>query len=97
MNHSFFLCLATRSMRFWYACLLGSVPGTWVAGPHFLGPCRSLNGSAANCSEPHCRPITSLYSRRRLKGYAILPKVILGVKFNDRIEVVRSQIRPVAA
>jgi putative transposase len=36
-------------------------------------------------------------SWRRLKGHAQLPKVILGVKFNDGIEVVRSQAQPAAA
>lgn len=36
-------------------------------------------------------------SWRRLKGHAQLPKVILGVKFNDGIEVVRSQAQTAAA
>jgi putative transposase len=36
-------------------------------------------------------------SWRRLKGHALLPKVILGVKFNDGIEVVRSQAQTAAA
>jgi transposase-like protein len=36
-------------------------------------------------------------SWRRLKGHAQLPKVILGVKFNDGIEVVRSQAQSAAA
>jgi putative transposase len=36
-------------------------------------------------------------SWRRLKGYALLPKVVLGVKFNDGIEVVRSQTQTAAA
>jgi len=36
-------------------------------------------------------------SWRRLKGYSLLPKVILGVKFSDGIEVVRSQSQTVAA
>jgi len=36
-------------------------------------------------------------SWRRLKGYGLLPKVILGVKFNDGIEVVRSQTQTAAA
>jgi putative transposase len=36
-------------------------------------------------------------SWRRLKGYNLLPKVILGVKFNDGIEVVRSQSQTAAA
>ena len=36
-------------------------------------------------------------SWRRLKGHAQLPKVILGVKFNDGIEVVRSEVQPAAA
>ena len=36
-------------------------------------------------------------SWRRLKGYALLPKVVLGVKFNDGIEVVRSQAQAAAA
>ena len=36
-------------------------------------------------------------SWRRLKGYGLLPKVILGVKFNDGIEVVRSQSQTAAA
>ena len=35
-------------------------------------------------------------SWRRLKGYALLPKVVLGVKFNDGIEVVRSQAQAAA-
>jgi hypothetical protein len=35
-------------------------------------------------------------SWRRLKGYALLPKVVLGVKFNDGIEV-RSQTQTAAA
>jgi putative transposase len=36
-------------------------------------------------------------SWRRLKGYALLPKVVLGVKFNDGIEVVRLQTQTAAA
>ena len=36
-------------------------------------------------------------SWRRLKGYSLLPKVILGVKFNDGIEIVRSQSQIAAA
>jgi putative transposase len=36
-------------------------------------------------------------SWRRLKGHAQLPKVILGVKFTDGIEVVRSQAQATAA
>jgi putative transposase len=36
-------------------------------------------------------------SWRRLKGHAQLPKVILGVKFTDGIEVVRSQAQAAAA
>jgi transposase-like protein len=36
-------------------------------------------------------------SWRRLKGHAQLPKVVLGVKFNDGIEVVRSQTQTAAA
>jgi putative transposase len=36
-------------------------------------------------------------SWRRLKGHAQLPKVVLGVKFNDGIEVVRSQAQTAAA
>jgi len=36
-------------------------------------------------------------SWHRLKGYALLPKLILGVKFNDGIEVVRSQMQTAAA
>jgi putative transposase len=36
-------------------------------------------------------------SWRRLKGYALLPKVLLRVKFNDGIEVVRSQTQTAAA
>ena len=36
-------------------------------------------------------------SWRRLKGYSLLPKVILGVKFNDGIEIVRSQSQTAAA
>ena len=36
-------------------------------------------------------------SWHRLKGYGLLPKVILGVKFNDGIEVVRSQSQTAAA
>ncbi len=33
-------------------------------------------------------------SWHRLRGHDQLPKVILGVKFNDGIEVVRSQLKP---
>ena len=36
-------------------------------------------------------------SWRRLKGYSLLPKVILGVKFNDGIEIVKSQSQTAAA
>jgi putative transposase len=36
-------------------------------------------------------------SWRRIKGYALLPKVVLGVKFNDGIEVVRLQTQTAAA
>ena len=36
-------------------------------------------------------------SRNRLRGHDQLPKVILGVKFNDGIEVVRSQAQAAAA
>ena len=36
-------------------------------------------------------------SWRRLKGYSLLPKVILGVKFNDGIEIVKSQSQIAAA
>jgi len=36
-------------------------------------------------------------SWRRLDGHNQLPKVILGVKFNDGIEVVRSQAQAAAA
>jgi len=36
-------------------------------------------------------------SWRRLKGYTLLPKVILGVKFNDGIEIVKSQSQTAAA
>ena len=36
-------------------------------------------------------------SWRRLDGYNQLPKVILGVKFTDGIEVVRSQAQTAAA
>ncbi len=36
-------------------------------------------------------------SWRRLRGYNQLPKVIMGVKFNDGIEVVRSQAQAAAA
>jgi hypothetical protein len=36
-------------------------------------------------------------SCRRLKGYSLLPKVIFGVKFNDRIEIVKSQSQTAAA
>jgi transposase-like protein len=36
-------------------------------------------------------------SWRRLKGYSLLPKVILGVKFNDGIEIVKSQSQAAAA
>ena len=36
-------------------------------------------------------------SWHRLKGYALLPKVVLGVKFNDGIEVIRSQTQTAAA
>ena len=34
---------------------------------------------------------------RRLKGHSLLPKVILGVKFNDGIEIVKSQSQTAAA
>jgi hypothetical protein len=36
-------------------------------------------------------------SRRRLDGHNQLPKVTLGVKFSDGIEVVRSQAQAAAA
>jgi hypothetical protein len=36
-------------------------------------------------------------SWRRLRGRNQLPKVILGVKFNDGIEVVKSQVQAAAA
>ena len=36
-------------------------------------------------------------SWRRLDGHNQLPKIILGVKFTDGIEVVRSQAQPAAA
>lgn len=36
-------------------------------------------------------------SWRRLKGYSLLPKVILGVKFSDGIEIVKSQSQTAAA
>ena len=36
-------------------------------------------------------------SWHRLKGHSLLPKVILGVKFNDGIEIVRSQSQTAAA
>jgi putative transposase len=36
-------------------------------------------------------------SRHRLRGHNQLPKVILGVKLNDRIEVVKSQAQAAAA
>jgi putative transposase len=36
-------------------------------------------------------------SWRRLKGYALLPKVVHGVKFNDGIEVVTLQTQTAAA
>jgi putative transposase len=36
-------------------------------------------------------------SWRLLKGYSLLPKVILGVKFNDGIEIVKSQSQTAAA
>jgi putative transposase len=36
-------------------------------------------------------------SWRRLKGCGLLPKVILGIKFNDGVEVVRSQTQTAAA
>jgi hypothetical protein len=36
-------------------------------------------------------------SWHRLRGHNQLPKVILGVKFNDGIEVVRSQAQTAAA
>ncbi|HET7447081.1 MAG TPA: IS256 family transposase [Methyloceanibacter sp.] len=36
-------------------------------------------------------------SWRRLQGYSLLPKVILGVKFNDGIEIVKSQSQTAAA
>ena len=35
-------------------------------------------------------------SWRRLKGYSLLPKVILGLKFNDGIEIVKSQSQTAA-
>jgi hypothetical protein len=44
---------------------------------------------------------SSRKQRRRvgvaLKGYALLPKVVFGVKFNDGIEVVRSPAQTAAA
>jgi putative transposase len=36
-------------------------------------------------------------SWRRLKGYSLLPKVILGAKFNDGIEIVKSKSQTAAA
>jgi len=36
-------------------------------------------------------------SWHRLRGYNQLPKIIMGVKFNDGIEVIRSQTQPAAA
>jgi putative transposase len=36
-------------------------------------------------------------SWRRLKGYSLLPKVFLGVKFNDGIEIVKSPSQTAAA
>jgi putative transposase len=36
-------------------------------------------------------------SWRRLNGHNQLPKIILGVKFTDGIEVVRPQAQPAAA
>jgi hypothetical protein len=36
-------------------------------------------------------------SRRRLDGHNQLPKIILGVRFADGIEVVRSQAQAAAA
>ena len=36
-------------------------------------------------------------SWRRLKGYALLPELVFGVKFNDGIEVIRSQAQTAAA
>jgi putative transposase len=36
-------------------------------------------------------------SWRRLKGYALLPEVVDGAKFNDAIEVVTSQTQTAAA
>jgi putative transposase len=39
---------------------------------------------------------TAEKSRHRLKGYALFPKVVLGVKFNDGIEVIRSQTQTAA-
>jgi putative transposase len=36
-------------------------------------------------------------SWRRLNGHNQLPKIILGVKFADGIEVVRPQVQPAAA
>jgi hypothetical protein len=36
-------------------------------------------------------------SWRRLNGHNQLPKIILGIKFTDGIEIVRSQAQPAAA
>ena len=36
-------------------------------------------------------------SWHRLRGYSQLPKIIMGVKFNDGIEVLRSQAQTAAA
>jgi len=36
-------------------------------------------------------------SWRRLRGYNQLPKIVMGVKFNDGVEVIKSQTQPAAA
>jgi putative transposase len=36
-------------------------------------------------------------SWRRLDGHNLLPKVVLGVKFTDGVEIVRSQAQAAAA
>jgi hypothetical protein len=71
-----------------------------------------LAGSLAACSRhwPSCAPSSVAYvamifklaqaaeeSWHRLRGHDQLPKVICGVKFNDGIEVIRSQAQTAAA
>jgi hypothetical protein len=40
---------------------------------------------------------TAEKSWHRLNGHNQLPKIILGIKFSDGIEIVRSQAQPAAA